>query len=224
MWDSQQSLPAHPSVMLGGPRAHQSLDMFFPGLESSGLCGCSWCKSHSTLLYILVNPSLIFSPSSYFWDEDRCALCGAILDLWSASTTSVAETRLFMQSKPLFWRCPPPLQLRTRAQLGYRALTSPQQWFLAGENSCATPAFPSSDLIAGADPCETGQAGDREKIQRGKDEDFWDHQPFPHKFNTWWHNSICFPPACQSCEMNVILFMLPRLTTTMSFAITGCPA
>lgn len=38
--------------------------------------------------------------------------------------------------------------------------------------SCATPALPGSDLIAGADPCKTGQAGGREKIQRGKDEHF----------------------------------------------------
>lgn len=52
-------------------------------------------------------------------------------------------------------------------------------------------------LIAGADLCKTGQAGDMERIQRGrfwKDKHFWDHQPFPHKFNTWWHNSNLFFP------------------------------
>lgn len=66
----------------------------FPGLESPGVCGCSWCKSHSTLLNILVNPSLNLFPSSYFWDKGRCALCGAILHLWGASPTPVAETSL----------------------------------------------------------------------------------------------------------------------------------
>lgn len=209
--------------MLGGPRAHQCLDVSFPGLESSGLCGCSWCKSHSTLLYILVNPSLNLFPSSYFWDEDRCALCGAMLHLWSASTTSAAETRLYSILATLL-KMPTTSAAENQSTAGLQDSHQPPAVIFGRGDSCATPALPGSDLIAGADPCKTGQAGGREKIQRGKDEHFWDHQPFPHKFITWWHNSICFPPACQSCEMNVILFVLPRLTTTMSFAITGCPA
>lgn len=153
----------------------------------------------------LINPFLNLFPSSYFWDEDRCALCGAIVHLWSASTASAAENQ---------------------STAGLQDTRQPPAVILARGDSCASPVLPGSELIAGADPCKTGQAGYRERIQGGgclKDKHFWEHQLFPNKFNTWWHNSNLFFPAHQSCEMNVILFMLPRLTT-MSFAFTGCPA
>lgn len=53
-WDNQQSFPTHLPMPLGGPLARPSLATSFPGLESPGLWGCSWCKSHSTPLKILV--------------------------------------------------------------------------------------------------------------------------------------------------------------------------
>lgn len=220
-WDRQHSLPTHLSVTLGGPRTHQSLDMSIPGLESSGLCGCSCCESHSTPQNILVNPFLNLFPSCYFWDEDRCALCGAIPHSWSASTISVAVSPVFYPIPVTLVKMPITSAAENWSTTGLQGTCQPPAGILAVGDNCATLVFLVQSWLQEQIP---GQAGYRERIQRGrclKDKHFWDHQLFPHKFNG--RTIIFFPPACQSCEMNVTLFMLPRLTT-MSFAFTGCPA
>lgn len=73
---NSDSLPTFPSCLVD-LLAHPSLDMSFPGLESPGLCGRSWRKSHSTLLKISVTHLSLF-PSSHVCDKDRWALCQAI--------------------------------------------------------------------------------------------------------------------------------------------------
>lgn len=179
--------------MLGGPRAYQSLHMSFPGLDSSVLCGCCWCKSHSTLMNFLINPSLDLFPSSDFWDEDRCALCGAIVHLWSASTTSVAETCLLSNTSHSSEDAHCLCSWEPEHSWATEHLPAPSSDFGRGGQLC----LPCSSWFR-VDPCKTGQAGNRERIQSGrclKDKHFWEHQLFPHKYNTWWRNSNLFSPS-----------------------------
>lgn len=194
--------------------------MSFPGLENSGLCGCSWCRSHSTPLNILVKPSLNLFPSSYFWNEDRCALCGATVQLWSASTISVAARPVFY---PILVTL---LKMSITSAAENQSTAGLQQGFWLGGTLVPPLLFLVQSWLQEQIPAKLGKLGTGREFR---------------EWGAWRINTseitscfltslildgitiIFFPPARQSCEMNVILLMLPRLTT-MSFVLTGCPA